>query len=58
MLQGQVHMAQFSVEIRHSVGSVLAEKQHGVALARKTGCPLTIRKIGRERLDAVYGYAS
>jgi hypothetical protein len=28
MLQGKVHMAQFSVEIRHPVGSVLAEKQH------------------------------
>jgi hypothetical protein len=27
MLQGKVHMAQFSVEIRHLVGSVLAEKQ-------------------------------
>jgi hypothetical protein len=27
MLQGKVHMAQFSVEIRHPVGSVLAEKQ-------------------------------
>ena len=28
MLQGKVHMAQFSVKIRHPAGSVLDEKQH------------------------------
>jgi hypothetical protein len=29
MLQGKVHMAQFSVKIRHPAGSVLDEKQQG-----------------------------
>ena len=32
MLQGKVHMAQFSVKIRHPVGSVLAEKQQSERL--------------------------
>jgi cell division protein FtsB len=51
MLQGKVHMAQFSVEIRHPVGSVLAEKQQLKELElentrlRKAVSDLTLDKL-------------